>query len=229
MSREKVERIPTVSAVVIAFSLTLLAPSSLAADRLDEILAAMKAAGDKLSTLQARFDQTDHDFILDEEEATSGRLCLKIPGHIRWEYDPPTRRVLLIKGDKIQLYLPTANQVQEFKKGQMRGGGADLLIGFGKSNAEIGKNYNVSLVEETATSAVLKLVPKPDSSASIFTAIELTMDKGKWIPIRSVFHEPNRDTTEILFKDIEINTSLPAKSFELDLPGNVEIVRNQTR
>ena len=185
----------------------------------------MKGAGDRLSTLSARFDQTHHDYILDEEESSTGILYYKVPGQIRWEYDSPFPKVLLVKDDKIRLFNPVANQVQEFKKGEMKGAGADLLIGFGKSNAEIGKNYDVSLKEEKPDRVTLELIPKPGSSASIFKAIELTMEKERWIPLRSLFHEPNRDTTEIIFKDIEVNGDLPARSFELDLPPNVEIVR----
>lgn len=210
------------------FSLIVLIASRpcLADERLDAVLSAMKAAGDELKTLHAKFDQNSHDFIMDMDEKTTGELFVEIPGNIRWEYGPPAPKVLLVSGKKIRLYNPTANQVQEFEKGQMKGVGADLLIGFGKSNGEIGKNYDVSLVEENETSVALKLVPKPNSKASIFMAIELTMEKERWVPLRSVFHEANKDTTEILFNDIVVNSNLPSKTFKLDLPPGVEIVKN---
>ncbi len=210
---------------LLAFLLFLFSYSLPANQRLDEILTAMSSAGDRLSTLSAQFDQTHHDHIMDEKETSTGVLYYKVPGRIRWEYEEPFPKVLLVKDDKIRLYNPVANQVQEFKKGQMKGAGADLLIGFGRSNAEIGKNYDVSIKEESSDSVTLELIPKPGSSASLFKTIELTMDKQRWIPLRSVFHEANRDTTEIIFKDIEVNEDLPAGCFELDLPPNVEIVR----
>jgi outer membrane lipoprotein carrier protein len=219
---------------IIAVALVLLVSSTSSAsgaspadDRLDEILSAMKAAGDRLDTLRAAFDQTDHDFILDMDESSSGSLYVKVPGRIRWEYETPARRVLLLKEDKIQLYIPTANQVQEFNRGQMKGAGADLLVGFGKSNAEIGKNYDARLLEETDDTVLLALVPKPGTTASVFKAIDLTIEKKRWIPIRSVFHEANKDTTEIVFKEMVVNGPLPPRIFELDLPADVEIVRNK--
>ena len=210
---------------LLAFLLFLSSYSLPAEQRLDEILTAMKNAGDQLSTLSANFEQTHHDHIMDENETSTGVLYYKVPGRIRWEYEHPFPKVLLVKDDKIRLFNPVANQVQEFKKGQMKGAGADLLIGFGRSNAEMGKNYDVRLKEESSDSVTLLLIPKPGSSASLFKAIELTMDKKRWIPLRSVFHEANRDTTEIIFKDIEVNEDLPAGCFELELPPNVEIVR----
>lgn len=209
--------------------LTLLATPkpSFALDRLGEILAALREAGDRLQTLAADFLQTNHDYILEEDETSSGKLFLQVPGRIRWEYAPPASKVLLVKDDKILLYNIVAHQVQEFERGQMRGAGADLLIGFGRSNAEIGKNYDVSLLEERNDDVVLELIPKPDSSASIFAAIELTLSKAEWTPTQTVFHELNKDTTTLVFNDVKLNGPLPPKVFELDLPPGVEILRGE--
>ncbi|HEX9726615.1 MAG TPA: outer membrane lipoprotein carrier protein LolA [Vicinamibacteria bacterium] len=196
-------------------------------DRLGEILAAMQSAGDRLQTLTANFQQTNRDHILEEEETSSGKLFLQVPGRIRWEYGPPASKVLLVKDEKILLYNIVAHQVQEFERGQMRGAGADLLIGFGQSNAEIGKHYDVSLLEERSDEVVLRLIPKPDSSASIFAAIELTLGKAEWTPVQTVFYELNKDTTTLEFDDVKLNGPLPPRVFELDLPPGVEILRGE--
>jgi outer membrane lipoprotein-sorting protein len=117
--------------------------------------------------------------------------------------------------------------VDEFKQDSAaRSGGMNLLVGFGSSNDEIAKNYDASLVEETASSVVLKLDPKPDSPASLFTAIVLTVDKKTWTPVRSVFHESNRDHTDIDFENVVINDTLPKDVFELDLPDDVVVIKH---
>lgn len=212
----------------VTLSLALLFTGAPArADRLQEVLAEMKKAGDRLKTLTAEFQQIDHDFILEEEETSAGKLYLAVPGRIRWEYAPPRERILVVKDELVRLYNKTANQVNEFRQG--KGGkseGTDLLIGFGKSNAKIGESYDASLASETSDSVRLNLVPKPGSSASFFTRIELEIDKKTWTPRQSVFHEPNRDRTEIRFGDLKVNPALPAGIFELELPPNVEIIRN---
>lgn len=198
------------------------------AERLDEVLLQMKQAGDRLQSLRASFEQIDHDYILEEQESTEGKLYVKLPGRIRWEYEPPREKVLLVKDDLVRLYNPTAHQVQEFDRSKSggRAQAADLLVGFGKSNSEIGKNYDVSLVSEDAKTVVLDLVPKPDSAASIFTKVQLTLDKSNWTPLRSVFYEPNRDWTEIHFSNVVLNGPIDDGTFELDLPPDVEIIRN---
>lgn len=211
---------------VLSLALLSLVAAPASADRLDEVLAEMKKAGDALETLSADFEQTDHDFILEDQEVSTGKLFVAVPGRIRWEYLTPAPKVLLVKDERVRLYVPSANQVHEFQQGKGgRSGGADLLVGFGRSNEKIAENYDASLVEESAKSVVLKLVPKPDSAASLFTAIELTVDKKTWTPTSSVFHEPTRDRSVIVFQNMVLNGELPADVFELELPKNVQIVR----
>ena len=196
-------------------------------DRLEQILAKLKHSGDSLETFSARFEQTDHDFILEEEESSVGKLYLSVPGSIRWEYIEPNEKVLLVKEELVQLYNKVAGQVQEFDGDRIKGSGAGLLVGFGSSNEKIRENYDVRFLGETDNTATLKLIPKPDSGASVFTAIELTLDKQRWIPVRSVFHEANKDRTVVRFDSIEINGSLPSGIFELQLPPGVEFIKSQ--
>lgn len=196
------------------------------ADRLDEILAEMSKAGKRLKTMSANFVQTDYDHLLKDEEETRGKLYLAVPGRIRWEHAPPREKVLLVKDDLVRVYNPTARQVHEFERGKgSKSGGADLLIGFGGGNEKIGEAYDVSLVGESEATATLSLVPRPDNQTSMFTKIELTLDKKTWTPVRSVFHSPNRNRADIRFENVVLNGALPKDVFELKLPPNVEIVR----
>ena len=209
--------------------ISLLALSLLAApvdaQRLDEVLAEMEKAGDELETLTADFVQSDYDAILEDEDVSSGKLFLELPGRVRWEHIEPAPKVLVVKDKLVRVYNPTAGQVQEFEqKSGGRSGGFNLLVGFGSSNEEIAKNYDASLLEETDSSVVLKLLPKPDSPASLFAAIELTVAKSTWTPSRTVFHEMNRDHTTIDFDNVVVNEKLPGDVFELDLPKDAKII-----
>lgn len=213
--------------VAFALAVAFLTAAPARADRLDEVLAEMDKAGKRLKTMIADFQQTDHDFILKDQEDSRGKLYLAVPGRIRWEYAPPREKVLVVKDDLVRLYNPTANQVHEFRRGKgPKSGGADLLIGFGSGNEKIRETYDVGLVQETDSSVAISLVPKPDSQASLFTRIELTLDKKTWTPVQSVFHSPNRNRTDIRFENLALNRDLPSGIFELKLPSNVEILRD---
>ena len=213
--------------IVFAFAVSLFVGQPARAERLDEVLAEMNKAGKRLKTMTADFVQTDHDFLLKDQEETRGKLYLAVPGRIRWEHAPPREKVLVVKDDLVRVYNPAAHQVHEFRRGKgAKSGGADLLIGFGAGNEKIRENYDVSLVEETDATASIALVPKPNSQASLFTKIELTLDKKSWSPVRSVFHSPNRNRADIQFENVVLNGDLPSGIFELKLPPNVEIIRN---
>ncbi|GMR23948.1 MAG: outer membrane lipoprotein chaperone LolA [Acidobacteriota bacterium] len=213
--------------LAISFLALSLVAAPVAAERLDQILAEMQKAGDALKTLSADFEQTDYDAILEDRDVSRGKLYLEPPGRVRWEHVEPAPKVLVVKDKLVRLYNPTAGQVNEFKTNDGdRSGSFNLLVGFGGGNDEMAKNYDASLLEETSSSVVLKLVPKPDSPASIFAAIELTIDKTTWTPVRSVFHEMNRDHTNIDFDNVVVNGKLPEHIFELDLPEGVEIIKN---
>jgi len=213
--------------ILFAFALSLFAIAPVRAERLDDILVEMDKAGKRLKTMTADFIQTDHDYLLKDQEETRGKLSLAVPGRIRWEHAPPREKVLVVKDDLVRVYNPAAHQVHEFRRGKgASSGGADLLIGFGGGNEKIRESYDVGLVEETESTVTLSLVPKPDSQASLFTKIELTLDKKTWTPVRSVFHQPNRNRADIRFENVVLNRDLPAGTFELKLPPNVEIVRN---
>jgi len=205
-------------------SIGIAVPAS--ADRLSEVLEAMEKAGNELQTLSAEFEQTDHDYILEDEDVSSGKLFVEIPGRIRWEYAPPAEKVLLVKDDLVRVYNPVAAQVQEFDRSSGGStGGMDLLVGFGSGNDDIQQKYDGSVLDETPDHVVLKLIPKPESG-SLFTAIELTVDKKSWTPTRTVLHEPSRNRTDISFREMVINGELPGSVFELELPENVEIIRD---
>ncbi len=216
--------------VLFAFAVSLLTGVPIRAahaERLDEILAEMDKAGKRLKTMTADFVQTDHDFLLKDQEETRGKLYLAVPGRIRWEHAPPREKVLVVKDDLVRVYNPTARQVHEFKRGKGgKSGGADLLIGFGSNNEKIRENYDVSLSDESDSTATLALVPQPGSPSSLFTKIELSLDKKTWTPVRSVFHSPNRNRADIRFENVALNRELPGDVFELKLPPNVEIIRN---
>jgi outer membrane lipoprotein-sorting protein len=212
--------------IAFALAVSLLTAVPARADRLDEVLAEMAKAGKRLETMTADFIQTDHDFLLKDQEETRGKLYLAVPGRIRWEHAPPREKVLVVKDDLVRLYNPTANQVHEFRRGKgSKSGGADLLIGFGSGNERIREIYDVSLGDETESTVSISLVPK-NPAAALFTRIELTLDKKTWNPVQSVFHSPNRNRTEIRFENVVLNQDLPAATFELKLPANVEIIRN---
>ena len=74
---------------------------------------------------------------------------------------------------------------------------------------------------------MLHLVPKPDTSAARhFKRIGLSVVEGEWHPARrSVLEEHAGTTTTIVLTKVQRDAGLEPDDFRLDLPEDVEIIR----
>jgi outer membrane lipoprotein-sorting protein len=184
------------------------------------VLKSLGEAGRALKTMQAAFVETKVIVLLEEKEESRGTVLMQIPGRLRWNYDAPRPSIMLIKDGKFSRYLPSSRQVF---RGSARGE-ADLLVGFGPGAAGLGHKYKVTLVgEETVggrATHILDLEPKEGGSA-LFSAIRLWVDEERSIPVQTRLTEPTGDHTTIRFEKVRINERLPARTFDLNLPGDV--------
>jgi len=204
----------------------LLALSLLAAgsDR-DAVLASLEKAGRALQTMQADFVETRVLLLLDEHTEQQGLVYLQVPGRFRWNYTKPQQSVTLIKDGEFARYIPLTKQVF---RGHAKGE-ADLLVGFGPGAADLGRKYEVTLLEDEAIDGVpvhvLDLKPRPDRESGLFSEIRMWVDAARFIPLQTRLTEPTGDYTTVLFRNVVVNGKLPAGAFELKLPKDVTEVR----
>jgi outer membrane lipoprotein carrier protein len=184
------------------------------------VLKSLESAGRALKTMQASFLETKVIILLDEKQESRGTVMMRIPGRLRWNYESPQPSVLLINQDKFARYIPSSKQVF---RGAARGE-VDLLVGFGPGAAGLGNKYQVVLVGEEAVEGhgthVLDLTPRA-GPPGLFSGIRLWVDKDRSFPLQTRLTEPTGDHTTIRFENVRINEALPARSFDLDLPGDV--------
>lgn len=189
------------------------------------VLRSLEAAGRKLKTMKASFQETKVLVLLDERQETSGRVVLQVPGRLRWDYTTPQPSVMVIKDGTFARYIPKSRQVF---RGAARGE-ADLLVGFGPGAAGLGEKYEVTLVGEEAVGAgtahVLDLRPRPGKGGGLFSSIRLWVDKARGIPVQTRLTEPTGDHTTIRFEGVAINAPVSSSDFDLKLPKDVVEVR----
>ncbi len=204
---------------MIALLLLVLAAD---ADPAATVLRSLEDAGRRLHTMQAEFQETRVNLILDERTETRGRVCLEVPGRLRWDYVKPQPSVMMVKDGRFARYIPQSKQVF---RGAARGE-ADLLVGFGPGTADLGRKYTVTLLPEETVGGVatwvLDLVPK---NPGLFSGIRLWVDKARSIPVQTRLTEPTGDHTTIRFQGVVVNKVLPRDAFLLDLPKDVTEVQ----
>jgi len=136
---------------------------------LTEILSRMNDAGKRLSTLSANLEYTNVTVLVNDKSTEEGRLFFSKNGkskgtEIRIELQQPESKIVLIKKNKAELYMPKINQIQEYnleqKSDLMEG---FLLLGFGTETGDLRKSYDVKYLKEEElggdTTVVLELTP----------------------------------------------------------------------
>ncbi|MDV4144847.1 MULTISPECIES: LolA family protein [Shimia] len=91
---------------LMALALTIASALPLRADILP--LADVSAYLNNLKTVEAAFTQ-----INDDGSISTGRLFLKRPGRIRFEYDPPEKAMVLASGNTVAIFDGRSNQPPE--------------------------------------------------------------------------------------------------------------------
>jgi outer membrane lipoprotein carrier protein len=184
------------------------------------VVKALEEAGRALKSLQAAFVETRVIVLLDDRQESRGSVTMQIPGRLRWNYETPRPSVMLVKDGRFTRYIPASKQVF---RGAAKGD-ADLLVGFGPGAAGLGKRYEVTLVGDEVVGGratrVLDLKPK-DGQSSLFSGIRLWVDDERGMPVQTRLTEPTDDYTTIRFDKVRINEPVPARTFDLDVPGDV--------
>ncbi|MYE02432.1 MAG: outer membrane lipoprotein carrier protein LolA [Alphaproteobacteria bacterium] len=99
MATDRLRRIAATALLFSVFASPAVADSTAPDDGDRAAIARVEAYLNGLTTLQARFVQLDSS-----GEAATGRLTVKRPGRLRFEYDPPTPVLLVSPGSELIYY-----------------------------------------------------------------------------------------------------------------------------
>lgn len=187
----------------------------------DEILAGVEKryAG---SGFSARFDQESTIKALDITDTASGKLIVKRPGMMKWEYEKPDRQIIITDGKVLWVYRPEDNQVMIGKAPSFFGDGKGA--GFLADMKLIRKIFRITLEEsDSAEYYVLKLIPQEkniDISALLLSISKKTFDVVKIVTFNSY-----GDKTRIKFKDIQLQQNINDSVFKFIIPEGADIIQ----
>jgi outer membrane lipoprotein-sorting protein len=189
---------------------------------LSVVLSRMNDAAKRLKTLSADLEYTKVTVLVNDKSTEEGRLFFrkgKTP-EIRIEMQKPESKVILLKKNKAEIYLPKINQLQEFNLEQKSGLVEEfLLLGFGSETGDLRKSYRLNYLKEEDldgdTTAVLELTPRKESVASQLTKIQMWVSEESWLPAQQQFFEPGGDYSIARYKAVKVNLRIPSSTFEI--------------
>jgi outer membrane lipoprotein carrier protein len=171
---------------------------------------------ERTKDLEARFVQDYTYATFGRTQTSSGTLRVKKPGKLRWEYETPAKKTVLVNGNRLTQYEPEANQVYVDEHFDLSALSAAVTFLVGKGSLE--KEFTLA----SDGPGQLMLTPrKPDARVR---QVVLTVGAEGQVTATRV-EDAQGNVNALRFEDLRRNVGLPDSAFELKLPADVHRVR----
>lgn len=185
------------------------------------VLALVRKAYSTITTIRARFDQTEDRPGVGISHREEGVLSFVLPDRMRWDYQGKKPHRVIIDGSLVWIYMPSRNQVvrRKMTPEEMRQGAGTFLGGIDR----LEKDFTVrSGGTGSEGRYVLKLFPK--SKKTPYDMIKILVGPDTGIIERITIYHRIGNVTTISFSRIERNVKLSPDLFKWDIPEGTEIV-----
>jgi outer membrane lipoprotein carrier protein len=165
----------------------------------DAIALARKVQGFYETTrdLRARFVQTYTYASLGRRQVSKGALEVKKPGKMRWDYESPTAKTIVVNGSRLVQWEPEANQA--FVDEKFDATAMSAAVTFGEGGTLVLRPRKADPRVETVT-----LTAGPDGEVT-----------------RTRVVDGQGNSNDIAFEAIQRNPGIPDARFVLELPSGV--------
>jgi outer membrane lipoprotein carrier protein len=162
--------------------------------------------------LRARFVQTYTYAGLGRRQVSKGSLEVKKPGRMRWDYQSPSVKTIVVNGSRLVQWEPEANQAYVDEKFDATAMSAAVTFLIGTGSLE--KEFLLSAGEGGT------LVLRPRKADPRVESVTLTAGPdGEVTRTRVVDGQGN--VNDVTFEEIQRNAGVPDGRFELVLPAGV--------
>jgi outer membrane lipoprotein-sorting protein len=223
--------------VAIAWLLTASVGAQTASEspELERILAQMDANAKKFVSAEANVVWDQYDAVIKETATDEGKVYFRRDGgeiQMAADFTKPNPKYVIYSAGKVQVYLPKANEVDQYDAAKHRSDVESFLVlGFGGSGKDLLKSYDVrSLGTETVNglaSEKLELIPKSVQLRNNIARILLWIDPKLGISVQQQFFESSGNYRLAKYSNILINQKLPENAFKLKTNGKTKFVSPQ--
>ena len=187
----------------------------------DQVLSGVEARYAS-SAFSSRFDIESTLKAMQVTDTAAGRLMVKYPGKMRWEYEQPDPMLFVTDGITLWMYQPQERQVTLGQADEVLGGsqGASFLsdVRLLRQQFQIDLDPNGS-----DTLARLKLTPR--EGAFDIASITMTIDRATYDVVEVLTTNQYDDTTRIVFHDIAFQQTFPDALFQFEIPEGVDVLQ----
>jgi outer membrane lipoprotein carrier protein len=204
-------------------ALSLAAPPLADADAA-QLAQSLQKKYDGIKDFSADFIHTYEGGVLRKKLTEHGRLLIKKPGKMRWEYTEPEKKTFVSDGMKMYSYIPQDKQVIVASVPPQDQATTPTLFLAGKGN--LTRDFTPSLVDLPAGMAAggraLKLVPKTQQRD--YDWLVLVVDPGTLAIRGLVTVDAQGGKSSFSFNNLKENVGLADKDFAFKIPRGVDVV-----
>ncbi|MFO7667911.1 MAG: outer membrane lipoprotein carrier protein LolA [Desulfobacterales bacterium] len=168
----------------------------------------------------ARFIQESTLKAMQITDVATGKMFVKRPGMMRWEYEKPEKQIVVTDGESLWIYRPGDNQVMVGKAPEFFGTGKGAT--FLSDIRIIRRNFSVSIASDKEGYVILDLLPK-QKKADV-AKIYLSISKNNYEISRIGINNSYGDETVIDLFDSQFVTS-PDSAFSFTIPKGAEVIK----
>lgn len=170
----------------------------------------------------ANFSQESTIKAMDITDTASGKLFVKAPGMMRWEYEKPDQQLIITDGKRLWVYRQADNQVMVGTSPYFFGNGKGS--GFLSDMKAIRGKFNIALDDKsTGKYYVLKLVPKEKTFD--ISLIYLSISTNTFDIVQITTYNSYNDETKIYLKNIEFKKHIDDSMFRFEIPEGADILQ----
>jgi outer membrane lipoprotein carrier protein len=175
--------------------------------------------------LEATFTQKATLKTLNETQLSSGKVYIKKPGRMRWDYLKPDRQVILLDNGMLRIYTPDLKQVVEQPVTNVYKAKAPTAFLAGRAKLTDLFTVRFEPVEGNSQRLPWRLVLTPKEPNPQLKELLLEVAPGTFDIVRSIIIDHFGNITDIRYSKIRVNKELDESIFTLDLPPDVERLR----
>jgi len=174
------------------------------------------------NNFKAEFIQESTVKAMEITDFASGKMFVRYPGKMRWEYEKPEKQVIITDGFKLWIYRPQDNQVMT--------GSAPTFFSDGKGASFLSditlvrKKFQISL-GESKDDFFYELKLKPLEKTLDVTDIRLSVTKNTFTVIRVITYNSYGDENRIEFLNHKFKADLKDSLFSFEAPEGADVLQ----
>lgn len=210
-------------------ALVVAAPTVRADQAADELAQVLQRRYDAIRDFSADFIHTYRGGVLRTQLTERGKVLVKKPGKMRWDYTAPERKQFVSDGVKIYSYVPEDKQVFVGSVTREDEATTPTLFLAGKGN--LIRDFTPALIDVPAGvppgSRALKLVPR--SPQRDYDWLILAVDPATLVIRGLVTVDAQGGTSSVVFTNLKENVGVSDREFAFSIPRGVDVVTVDTQ